>query len=400
MAKLADDRTKVRITQEFPIESPASSRKLKRRLSIVDIDQVRLAEARQSFATRRVDIDQVAKLIHGPIRPRPGDVVLARVDRIRYHRRLELANGRKANLHSGDEIIVAYGDRYATDQFEGVVPIDLGPTNLIATGGVAATMASRTVGMRPATEITPVGLLGNKRGDPINLRDFAVRLAVPKRKRPQTIAVLGTSMNSGKTTACKSLIRGLRAAGKKVAGLKVTGTGSGGDYWAMADAGAHLVADFSDAGYASTYRLSQIELELILFELLALATAAEVDVAVIEVADGIFQEQNRQLIRSSAFQTAIDRIVFSAGDAMGAEQGLWTLMKCGLPVVALSGRVTMSSLAMREIPDKWPLAVLSKHQLEAPHLALSEVLQAPVSHHQIGAEESGAANQSVFDWTS
>ena len=43
-----------------------------------------------------------------------------------------------------------------------------------------------------------------------------------------------------------------------------TGTGAGIDVWLMSDAGADMVLDFTDAGFASTHRLSGAELETIL----------------------------------------------------------------------------------------------------------------------------------------
>ena len=58
------------------------------------------------------------------------------------------------------------------------------------------------------------------------------------RERPRTIAVIGTSMNSGKTTTIRYLVRGMSAGGARPGTTKVTGTGSGGDYWVMLDAGA------------------------------------------------------------------------------------------------------------------------------------------------------------------
>ncbi|AYG93934.1 hypothetical protein D8I30_01080 [Brevundimonas naejangsanensis] len=118
-------------------------------------------------------------LISGPMRPRTGDLLLARVDRLGYQTRLELTSGRKASLHPGDEIILAYGDRYATDQFEAEVPPDLGPTNLVATGGVASRMLSRLKGMRAATGITPLGLIGDAQGAPLNLSQFAFLPQIP-----------------------------------------------------------------------------------------------------------------------------------------------------------------------------------------------------------------------------
>ena len=205
-------------------------------------------------------------------------------------------------------------------------------------------------------------------------------------------------MNSGKTTVCKSLIRGLRAAGKRVAGIKVTGTGSGGDYWAMVDAGAHVVADFTDVGFSATYKLNLAELETVLVDLLAHATAQGVDVAVLEIADGIFQAQNSELIRSDVFREAVDRIVFAAGDSLGAVHGLAVLKELGLPVVALSGRVTMSSLSLREFAQPLPVGILSKRELETAEIAVGEVLdatlEAPLPHEL--SDENG---KSVFGWS-
>jgi hypothetical protein len=47
------------------------------------------------------------------------------------------------SIHDFDAIIVAYGHRYAPDQFEAYVPEDLGPCHLVAGGGVAAREAER-----------------------------------------------------------------------------------------------------------------------------------------------------------------------------------------------------------------------------------------------------------------
>ena len=85
----------------------------------------RLARAKSAYTTRRVDFAKATRLIASGVRPRAGDLVLARVERIGQHGRIELANGRRAQMHVGDEIIVCYGARYAPDQFEAYVPDDL-----------------------------------------------------------------------------------------------------------------------------------------------------------------------------------------------------------------------------------------------------------------------------------
>ena len=75
------------------------------------------------FVSRLIDADPHGyRLMTGPhVVPRAGDVVLARVDKLGQHAAIMLPDGRRASLFEGDEILVAYGDRYAPDQFEGEV---------------------------------------------------------------------------------------------------------------------------------------------------------------------------------------------------------------------------------------------------------------------------------------
>src|SRR5690606_3701220 len=104
--------------------------------------------------------------------PRPGDVLLARVTMLGRHRRLESPESRRAMLFPGDEILVAYGHRYAPDQFEAEVPPDLRPTHLVAAGGVAGTVTAAHRSMEPPTEIVPLGLL-SRAGKVLHLSDAA-----------------------------------------------------------------------------------------------------------------------------------------------------------------------------------------------------------------------------------
>jgi hypothetical protein len=345
------------------------ARPSRRAVSVLPFDEIRRHGAKAAFTTRRVPAEAMQTLVSGPVRPRTGDLVLARVDRLLHQTRIELANGRKAALHAGDEIIVAYGDRYATDQFEAEVPQNLGPTNLVATGGVASQMLSRTSGIRQASHITPIGLIGDARGTPLNLRQFALaRIAAPM-PRPRTIAVLGTSMNSGKTTTNRYLVAGLSRAGLKPGAVKITGTGSGGDYWVMADAGAHRVLDFTDAGYSSTYKVPLAEIEAAALTLIEHLTAEGCGIILVEVADGLFHDQNAELIRSEFFRDTIDGVFFAAGEAMGAAQGVRELRSLGIPVLGVSGKLTGSELLIREASRYIDAPILTKAELGDPATA-------------------------------
>lgn len=104
----------------------------------IPITGEQVSRAKAAYTTRRVDLGIVKQLLTGGIIPKSGDLVLARIDCIGQHARLELPSGRRAYLSVGDEIIVTHGARYAPDQFESYVPGDLGPCDLVAAGGVAS----------------------------------------------------------------------------------------------------------------------------------------------------------------------------------------------------------------------------------------------------------------------
>lgn len=98
----------------------------------------RLARAKFAYTTRHVRSEVIGSLVAGRVSPQPGDLVLARVDELGSHNKLELIDGRRATLFEQDEIVVCCGNRYAPDQFEAEVLGDLGPCDLAAAGGAAA----------------------------------------------------------------------------------------------------------------------------------------------------------------------------------------------------------------------------------------------------------------------
>ncbi len=330
---------------------------------ITPLSQERLATAKTSYTTRAVPLEMIATLINGDVTPAPGDLVLARIDKLGQHTRLELGTGRKAPLFVGDEVIVSYGHRYAPDQFEAEVPESLEPCHLVAAGGIAAAMLSRHSKKKMPTRITPLGLLGNDNGRVINLSDWSLSPIDTPHSQPLTLASVGTAMNAGKTTSAAYLIRGLVNAGLKVGAAKLTGTGAGGDVWLMRDAGASVVYDFTNAGYASTHQLSLQELEDITTLLTGHLQAAGVDIIVLEVADGLYQEETAALLESGTFRNTVDGVMFCAGDAMGAAMGIEWLRRRQLPVFAVSGALTASPLACREAERAGDLPILDLARL-------------------------------------
>jgi hypothetical protein len=329
----------------------------------------RLARAKWSYVTRNVDRDLAVRLLTGKRVPAAGDLVLARIDERGQHRRLELTTSRRAELFEGDEVVIAYGNRYAPDQFEGMVPDHLGRCRMVAAGGIAARLLHRHAKVKSATRITPLGLLADETGERLNLNRFRLPLKKKIAPGPLFIAVVGTAMNSGKTTVCANLVKGLVRRRLKVAAAKITGTGAGADYRSLVDAGADPVYDFVDAGHASTYRVDTATVHAIARTLCAHLADSGPDVVVLEIADGLLQQETAALLKQKSFTGRIDAVMFAAYDALGAQAGVHHLERLDLPVIGVTGVVSSSPLATREAAEATGLPVYDTEALRRSNVA-------------------------------
>ena len=334
-------------------------------LQVTDLSAEIIKRAKRAFTTRRVPANHMRTLISGDVRPAIGDLVMARVDETGSHKRIETPSGRRANLVPGDTIIVAYGNRYAPDQFEAVIGDSLAACDLVAAGGVAANKIASHDRMHEPTRITPLGLVGNAMGDRINLSHYGIALSVGEAPQITVVLVVGTSMNAGKTYTAATLVRAFADAGLRVAGIKSTGTGAGGDLWTMADHGADLTLDFTDAGLPSTYLVPPAVIETSVLGLINHAAEQGCDIAVVEIADGLQHEETATLLKSSRLKHVARGVVFAANDALGAAAGLASLRQWGHDVIAISGQLCRSPLAMREAQAACDIDVISPQDIMA-----------------------------------
>lgn len=340
------------------------------------LEPQRLRRIKKSYTTRYVaaELDRHPEgycLHSGPaLSPRPGDLVVARVVEIGRHTRLEGPASRRQMLFPGQEVLLAYGPRYAPDQFLAHVPADLGTCHLVAAGGVAGTVVTQHASSDDPTVIEPLGLLADAAGV-INLDRCAPHsprgapIAAP-RHRPLVVAVLGTSMNSGKSTTLACLVNGLTNAGLVVGTGKVTGTGAGGDLNLFRDAGAVRVLDFTDFGHPSTYLLDQQEVVALWTRMVDTLSADAPDVVVLEIADGLYQRETRMLLAEPAFGSRVDHVVFAAQDALGASAGLAELGRHGVHALLVSGVLTASPLATGEARSVLDVPVVDTYDLCRP----------------------------------
>ncbi|WP_415404830.1 hypothetical protein [Tateyamaria sp. SN3-11] len=223
--------------------------------------------------------------------------------------------------------------------------------------------------MAPPTKLRPIGLLTDRSGEVINIARYALPAAtIPD--HVTVIGVFGASMNAGKTTAAVSLAHGLSRAGFSVAGVKATGTGAFSDFNAFEDAGV-CAMDFTDAGMPTTYRMPMDRVEHGFETLVGTAAANGADVVVVEIADGVFQQETLEILEGSSIRDRFDGILFATPDALGAVGGSRVLADHGLTPFAMSGKLTLSPLAMAEACKATGIPQLTREDLCTPSAVMA-----------------------------
>jgi hypothetical protein len=323
------------------------------------------ANLRISYALRRVPQQRFACLVPYSDVPQVGDSVLTQVERVGKNTQLELTDGRHCTLHEHDLLAVVFGHRYATGQFEGYASSNGDSCDLLSMGGLCGMVESKHDSVAEPTRLRLLGALGDGDGRPLRLHDFTLApLPTQETSLPKIVAVCGTSMDAGKTYTAMSLIIGLRRQGYRVAAIKLTGTATGKDRWRMQDAGACVVLDFIDGGLPSTYLCSIDELIHLYSLFLAHTAALSADYVVVEIADGLLQRETAALLQTSRFRTSVDAWVLATSDPLGAVGGVSMLRQWEIEPIVISGRISMSSLGIREVQASTGVPCLTAKQLQ------------------------------------
>jgi hypothetical protein len=322
------------------------------------------AQVKVPYALRRVPAASLRRVLPRPAEPEPGDLALARVEKIGKNTALELSDGRRCALHVGDLVAVAFGNRYATQQFEGYARCDGDRCDLLSMGGLCGLVHTKHAGVSEPSKLVLLGTLGDARGRPLRLGDHGLPPVASAGDRPRILVVCGTSMDAGKTYTAMSLIRGLRRGVDRVAGIKLTGTATGKDTWSMLDAGACVALDFVDGGLPSTHLCSTDRLLDLHDRLVGHALSRGAEWVVVEVADGLMQRETSGLLQSARFRAGVDAWVFAAGDPLAGIAGVAILRRWGIEPVALSGLLSQSPLGMREAGPSTGVPCLTARELQ------------------------------------
>jgi hypothetical protein len=297
--------------------------------------------------------------------PVVGDLGLFRVARVGSHTRLINTDSKKLRIYEGDLFVGIFGNRYATDAFEAEVE-GLKDLSLLTTAGMVGRIKSSHKSIHRSTEVSFLGFLNDKiSNQKVNLKQaiFKTKLFehyLSKPKGPENLLVIvGSGMNSGKTTVCRKLVKSFSLRGLSVAACKLTGSVSPRDFDEMVSASATYVTDFSDYGFPSTYKCEEKELLDLVEIMLEDTEKFNPDITIMEIADGVLQQETHFLLTEPSFQKKVKGLVVAADSAPSALYTVNHVENLGYKVIALSGAITSSPLYVKEFEKTSAIPVIS-----------------------------------------
>jgi hypothetical protein len=302
--------------------------------------------------------DKQYELLLDHSRPAAGDAVVVQVDRIGHHQHIETERERRLRMYAGDRLVGIFGNRYATDVYEGRV-LEVRKLHLLTTSGLIGTVTCRNREVGPPTTVRFLGYVVDSQGHRINTKRILLQPAPPRGHSPDLVLVVGTGMSTGKTTVMRKILRAMATGGVRVAGCKLTGTASPRDLYEMKATGAVLATDFSDYGFPSTYGESLEDLIQLMDQMGAACGRAGAEIAMIEVADGLLQPETQMLLESDEVRRRVRGVVVAGACSSSLLFATEYLRKLGHEVWAASGLITNSPLFVREFTDRSPIVVAS-----------------------------------------
>jgi dethiobiotin synthetase len=326
-----------------------------------------------SWACRYLDRHEWAQTYSlcrdGVTDPRPADVALVQVEKLGWHRHLETDEARRIRLYEGDKLLCAFGDRYASEGFEGRV---LSPAkhrlHMLTSSGMVGTVLSRHHNVKHPTTVSFLGYLTDNSGLRVNLKALQFQTLqfqdAPASAAIDVIAIAGTGMSTGKTTVMRRLLRGLHARGVRVAGCKLTGSTSPRDLQEMRATGSVLATDFSDYGFPSTYCASYADLLRLFYSMVNACRRAGAELILMELADGFLQPETQMILTSDEFRRHFRAVIVTATCSGSALCVTEAMQAAGHDVWAVSGLVTNAPLSVREFSLRSEIPVVSSHSAD------------------------------------
>lgn len=304
------------------------------------------------------------------LKPCVGDVALLRIEELGYHKSLVISNNKRSRLYDGDIFVGVFGNRYATQSLEAEVE-DTENLSMLTASGMVGTVKSKHKDFGKITNLSFVSFLTFYNGQRVNQKIQQSNKIIPYSSysssplyntdaiKKNLLVVVGTGMNSGKTTTASKLIKGLSKMGIKVAACKLTGSVSNRDMDEMLSASANTFIDFSDYGFPSTYLCSKKELLDLFNTMIITLQKTNPDIIVMEIADGLLQRETAMLLKDTSIKSLIKWVVVTAESPLSALYAVENLSKEGYNIISVSGTMTSSPLSIKEFQKNSKINVTS-----------------------------------------
>jgi len=328
-----------------------------------------------------------------------GTVVACRVKNAKTHyNTIEDVHGRMVGLYPGDVIAGALGHRDALLGYSGVVPtsVQVGDTlDLLNLGGVIGVGATAVPGLGEPFHLEVLGSvlrfpgMERRTGVPANVMDGSYPThdvpAPDSLDLPPVVGLVGTCMNSGKTTAACALAREFGRRGMAVAGGKLTGVSLRRDVLEMADSGANPTAIFTDFGVVTTDASNAAPTaRAILAHLASHLSPSPIngqlsgpDAIILEFGDGLLGTYGVDAILDDPLMRgSVHSLVLCAQDPVGAWGAVRLLAdRYGLRPAAVSGRITDTVAGLRFCSEE--LGIPTWNALREPDALPAGILPSP-----------------------
>jgi len=296
------------------------------------LDDRRLRDMAQSYATRRVPRNKIATLLGEELEPEVGDLILVRVARVGRYDYIEASDSTISRFRPGQELVLCYARPSDGSETIGILPSAARRFQLLSPAGIAARVQSRVYSDGLVTELEYIGVLADTRGNRINLEDWAIPSGGGSYVSQPVIAVIGEPMLPGEPCRSADIIRGLSQSGFRVGAANITGVPGCWKLGLLRNAGAKLAVDITDAGYIGISGLAPETIEKIFLSLSGHLAESGVDVLVLEIEQGVFGHDTANIVSLPCLQNRISNIVLEGRIGREAELERDTLRALGYNV--------------------------------------------------------------------
>jgi hypothetical protein len=265
----------------------------------------------------------------------------------------EAPTGRMMTIAPGDAFLATPGYRESTRWICGLIPAGgLVPGDyyrLLADCGVVGQASSGApLEQGRSACVRYLGAVCGDRGETLNIRQFAVTASANSDQKRLVYLLLGTSGDSGKTTAGIAVLRALRMRGyAMVIALKATGTASFEEIARYLDFGAARAFDCVDFGLPTTYPSGRQGISEVFERALDFSFSLAAEALVVECGGDLFGANVPEFLACLKALRPDLKIILAAGDALGAFGAKQTLAEIGLAISLITGPCT-DTPSMRE----------------------------------------------------